>query len=63
MKVDETKNGRKKTDEHQSWKWKKQMNTHGKLLKYAEQRLQTNGHAEIDCAVAWKTVVGFLAQV
>jgi len=37
MKVDETKNGRKKNDENQSWKWKKCMNTRGKLLKYAEQ--------------------------
>ena len=37
------------------------MNTHGKLLKYAEQRLQTNGNAEIGRAVAWKTVVEFLA--
>jgi len=30
------------------------MNTQGELLKYAEQRLQTNGNAEIGCAVAWK---------
>ena len=42
------------TDENQSWEWKKQMNTQGELLKYAEQRLQTNGNAEIGCAVAWK---------
>ena len=33
------------------------MNIYGKLLKYAEQQLQTNGHAEIDCAVVWKTTV------
>ena len=37
------------------------MNTHGKLLKYAEQRLQTNGNAEIDCAIIWKTMVKILA--
>ena len=36
------KERKKKTDENQSWKWKKYMNIHGKLLKYAEPWLQTS---------------------